>query len=310
MILACTLASWGLAAEAEVRRVFPLAPGGTVILDSYRGAVTITDSDRDEVQLVVRITVDADTDEEAARFRDDFELDAKAEQNIVAIVARNRRASGARFVWNEKGDLGLSYELMVPRRSEVTVRVRQGSVVVGDLAGRVSAHLEQGSISFRQIDGSIDASTRLGDITISRCLGSVSATVDRGQIRVGTVTGDLRLKNNRGDIEVMTAKGAVVAEAAVGDIAVNFARELKADSRLATSAGNIIAMLNAGSACNVQASSVWGHVRSELPIQAASGAEGSRKLSGSLNGGGPLLAFRANGGSVKLMGGEAPFDQQ
>lgn len=308
LLLACGFVLQAAAGEPEVRRTFPVLPGALLTLDSHRGNVTIAESDALEIQVAVRLDVVAETEEDAARLRDTLHVDMKAERNGVTIVTRDRRGSGPRFVWQEGDEVGIDYQITVPRACNVTVRVREGGVTIGNLTGRMSAHVEQGSIFFRQIDGSIDASSRTGDITVSRCLGPVTARVDRGLIRLGTIMGHANLRNGSGDIEVMTAKGGVSAEAAAGDIAVGFARELKEGSRLATSGGNIYATLNEESACNILASSVWGRIRSQLALATEAGANGSRKLAGRLNGGGPVLAFHANGGSVRLLSGEAPFD--
>lgn len=308
LLLAWSLVAVGRAAEPEVSRTFPVRPGATFTLDSHRGNVTVTEGDDPEIRVQVRMDVEADTEEEAARYRAELQLDMKAEENAVTVLARDRRARGPKFVWQEGHEVDLNYRITVPRRCDVTIRVREGGVTIGNLTGRMAAHVEQGSIFFRQIEGSIQASTRSGDITVSRCLGPVSAQVDRGMIRLGTILGEANLRNGSGDIEVMTAKGGVMAEAAAGDISVGFARELNARSRLATSGGNIFATVNEASACNVQASTVWGKVRSQLALTTDSGKNGSRKFAGRLNGGGPVLEFHANGGNVQLAGGEAPFD--
>lgn len=308
LLLAWSLAAMSRAAEPEVSRTFPVRPGATFTLDSHRGSVTVTEGDEPEIRVLVGLAVDADTEEEAARYRAALQLDMKAEGNAVAVYGRDRRSQGPKFVWQEGHEMDLDFRITVPRRCDVTIRLREGGVTIGNLSGRMAAQVEQGSIFFRQIDGSIQASTRSGDITISRCLGPVTAQVDRGMIRLGTILGEASLRNGSGDIEVMTAKGGVVAEAVAGDISVGFARELNARSRLATSGGSIFATLHEASACTVQASTVWGKVRSELALTTDSGKNGSRKFAGRLNGGGPVLEFHANGGNVQLTGGEAPFD--
>ncbi len=296
------------AAEPEVSRTFPVRPGATFTLESQRGSVTLIEGDEAEIRVLVHVEVDAETEEEAARYRATLQLDMKAEGNAVTVLARDRRSQGPKFVWQEGHEVNLDFRVTVPRRCDVTIRVREGGITVGNLSGRMAAHVEQGSIFFRQIDGSIQASTRSGDITVSRCLGPVTAQVDRGTIRLGTILGEATLRNGSGDIEVMTAKGGVSAEAVAGDISVGFARELSAGSRLATSGGNIFATVNEASACNVQATTVWGKVRSQLALTTDSGKNGSRRVAGRLNGGGPTLEFHANGGNVRLTGGEAPFD--
>ncbi|HUR58003.1 MAG TPA: DUF4097 family beta strand repeat-containing protein [Opitutaceae bacterium] len=306
--LAAAISAAGVRAmEAEVRRNFPVQPGCTLVVDSYRGKITIEETDELQIRVRLNVDVDAPTDTEAQRLRDELRLEFVPGENGVTITARNRRESGPRLTLNA-GRLDLVYRISVPRQCNVDLKVNEGSVTVGSLAGRMAANVGRGGIFFRRIEGSIVAEADAGEIVVSRCSGAVHAKVREGRIRLGTIGGRADLDNRSGDIELMSARAGVVASAEAGDIAIGLSREATGSSRLTTSGGNIAVTLDPKTACTVQASSVWGRLQSDLAWAVDEGGIGKAKLAGRLNGGGPLLVLRANGGHVKINGGEVPFE--
>ena len=277
------------------------------MLDSHRGTVVIEEGDVAEVRVHVQVEADADTEEQAARMRGELQLEMKSERNVVAILARPRERVQLDF--GQRRPLDLDFRITVPRACHVQLRVRAGAITVGNLAGAMSAEIETGNVFFKRIDGSISTSVGLGDLIVSRCTGDVTARVTKGLIRIGTIGGRGELKNSSGPVEVLTAKGAIVAHALLGDVTVGFASRMAADSRLTASAGNIVATLEPQAACRVDASAFLGRVQTSLPFAVESGASGKSRLTGRLNGGGPLLTLHANGGNVQIVAGDVPFDE-
>ncbi len=296
------------AAERRFERTLPLAPGGRVVLDTYRGSITVEEGETPEVKLVADLEIDAATPAEIDRFFDAVQFSAEASPGAVTITARNPRDSRARFIWNEKLQVDLAFRLTVPRGSTLDLRTINGAIVVGNLAGHVKARAENGNITFRRIDGSVDAATQFGDIIVSRCLGPVHARVLRGLIRTGTIGGPSTLKNTSGDIEVMMARGPLDGYAEAGDLIVGFPHTIAGPADLVTSGGNVKVSIDPLAACDVRASSRWGRVASKLPLAVTDGATGTRRLSGRLNAGGPTLSLRADGGQVRIEPGETLFE--
>ena len=170
------------------------------------------------------------------------------------------------------------------------------------------ARLDAGTIFFRQVEGSIQAMVGEGEIVISRCTGAVLARANRGTIRLGTIGGPSDLKTANGSIEVLLAKGALTAFAEAGDVTVNFPRGLAESSNLATSGGNLAVTVDPAANCEVDASAIWGRVRNSLPLTGGDRDKSGRRLTGTLNAGGPRLTLQANGGSVSIGPGETLFE--
>lgn len=98
----------------------------------------------------------------------------------------------------------------------------------------------------------------------------------------------------------MVVQRGIVAAAEAGNVTVGVGPQVSAQSRISVSGGNVFANIHGEAACRVEASSTWGRVESNLPLAIQAGASGKRKLSGDLNGGGPIIALHASDGSVKL----------
>ncbi len=297
------------AAGREIVRAFPVQPGAALKLDSYRAIVTVEESERPEIRVAIVMDVEADTEKAARRLREGVRIEFEAEGNTVAIRTTNPRETGVRFDWGEEDRVDLIYRITVPRECSVDLRATEGNFVVGSLSGRMKARLGTGPIFFRRIDGSVEAQTDVGDIVVSRCSGAVTARVRQGSIRLGTIGGAVDARNSTGDIEIMTALASATAAAEVGDITVGFGPQLSGDSRLSVSGGNVFAKIHSAAACRIEASATWGRVECALPLEIASGATGQRRLTGRLNGGGPLVSLRASGGSVKITSDVVLFDE-
>ena len=299
----------GRAAEREFTRTFPVRPGCTVKLDTYRGSIVVVESDQAEVEVTLQMETRSDNAEEAGRVFGAVQIDAAESDNTVTLRARNPSETRVRFVWNDKLLIDLAWRIIVPRRSNVDLVTRSGAITVGSLTGRVVVRTETGTIFLKRIDGSIDASTEVGDVVISRCSGPAKVRVLRGTIRAGTMGGFADLKNSTGDVEVLAARGGITASAEAGDVLVGFPRDTTGAAKLSTSGGSIHVKIDPATNCTVDASSVWGRVESLLPMTVVSGANGKGKLAGRIGQGGPVLTFHANGGHVKLTPGETFIEE-
>jgi hypothetical protein len=296
------------AAERDERHVFPVQPGCTLKLDSYRGSVIVTESDEPVVRVSIHMEIGSDTEAEGDRMRAGLQLDVKAADNTVTIFARNPKETRARWVWQEDKQIDLTYRITVPRRCNVDVKVINGNVAIGNLDGRLAAWVENGDISFRQVGGQVEAAVERGNITVSRCVGALTARVLQGVIRTGSIGGAADLKNASGNVEILQAHGPVKAIAEAGDVIVGFPRRIGGEVELTSRGGNVLAKIDPRAAGRIVATSVWGEVHCKLPVTVESGTNGRSRLTAQLNEGGPVLTLRASGGNVRVERGETLFE--
>lgn len=310
-LFVCVAAS-GLRVSAaisdKVERTFPVETGCEVRVDSYRGSIHIEQGDVPEVRVVVEINISGKTDSVEQRMRSGLNIDIQGDARSVSVIGRNPREQAARFIWEEGNEIDLAYRVTVPRGSKLTLRIINGSMVVGNVAADISARLENGTLFFRQIDGSVKASVDNGDIVISRCTGDLHARVLRGLLRAGTLYGKADLKNGSGDVEIMSAQNEVVAHAEAGDLWAGFPSKIGGPAKLSAFGGNVRVQIDPTASCAIAASSSWGRVRTKVPMAFTHGKSGDRDIAARMNSGGPTLTFRASGGHVTIDTGETYFE--
>lgn len=303
---ACGSGAW--AAEQDIVRTFPVAPGGSVAIDTYRGGIMVTESDDPGVRIAVHLAIGGDTDAEAERVARELQLDFVPGENSVKVVARHPQETRARFVWHDKDQIEPTFRVTVPRRCSLNLQTVNGSVIVGNISGRLTARAETGDVFLRHVGGTVDAETQNGDVVISQCDGTATARVLVGTIRLGVMNGPCVARDASGGIEVMVARAGVHAQAAAGTIVVGFPRDATGDSDLAASGGGVVARIDPAAKCSIDAATGWfSRVDWRLPV-AAERRSSRRHVIGTLNGGGAELHLRASGGDVVLVPIDVPFD--
>ena len=297
----------------RIERTFAAAPGATLRLDSYRGAVTIEEApDGEATEIRVRLDIEAEAESEtaAAELRRGLDVTMSETADGVRLTATHRHAR-VRFRWEEGGELDLTWRIVVPRRTNVDVRVRNGSIVVGNLNGQVRVETETGNIFVRRIEGAVTARVRQsGETIVSRATGDVTVHALGGTIRTGTIGGRAELHTGSGDVEILQAYGPVDVRATVGEAAVGFPRTIGGPAQVTADGGNVRVRIDPAAACTIAATARWGRVRSGLALEGARGADGSGRLAGARNGGGPGIVLRSDGGNVRIEAGETYFEPE
>jgi len=296
------------AVERTAKRSFPIQPGATVTVDTYRGAIFIEQAEGNEVRVEVRMEFPTEKEEEAAKANETLKLEMEPAGGGVLIRARNPRESRAIFTWEESKRIDLTFRVWVPAGMTVELANLDGSVTVGNLTGSVVAKTRAGTLFCRRIDGPIRATVEAGDIVISRCTGAVDLRVRRGTITTGTLLGPATLRNDSGEIEVASAYRGITAKTSAGDISVGLQQGFSGETEIEADGGNILLRVDPSAALSVAASASWGRVRTALPFAVTAGAVGKRSLSANLNGGGPAVRLQASGGQVRIEGQSGFFD--
>lgn len=306
LLLVCSASR---AAERDMVRTFSVQPGCTVAIDTYRGAITVIESDRPEVRIAGHLEIGARTAAEAEQVPAGFHLSCTQQGDTISVRARHPAETRARFIWNDDHQIEPTFRITVPRRCNLDLRTIRGSIVVGELSGRIVAHAETGNVFLRHAIGPTDASVDSGELVVSQCDGNLAASVRHGLIRVGVVNGRCDLKNSSGDVEVMEARGDTRVFAEAGTAKIGVPRDFAAVADVSTSGGNVIMLIDPAANCEVRARTSWlGHIACRLPAEIESGRVGGRTLVARLNRGGPKLTVHASGGDVSLEPAETPFE--
>jgi len=155
----------------------------------------------------------------------------------------------------------VSYKITLPENYNIDVDTSGGSIEIEDLKGKVDAHTSGGSISVEDVEGDVSIKTSGGSLELENIIGKINAKTSGGSIK-------LKLPNS--PIQ---------------------------ETRVKTSGGSITAYLAKDVAVNLSAKTSGGRVSSEFSVN---GQIEKRSIKGTINGGGPELALKTSGGSVRV----------
>lgn len=139
----------------EVRDVTLKAPARGLIVDGREnGGVSFYGWDKNEVLVKALIQTWGDTQRDAA---------ALAKEVSVATDGDRIRADGPSQ--RRHSSWSVSYEIWVPRKTDLDADTHNGGVSVEGVEGRMSLHAVNGGIALRDVAGSVRAETTNGGVT-------------------------------------------------------------------------------------------------------------------------------------------------
>jgi DUF4097 and DUF4098 domain-containing protein YvlB len=149
---------WGRsrAVHCEVRETRLPATGRMITVDGREnGGVDIEGWDRNEILVRARVQAHADSDQEARELAGRVNIET-AGANIRAEGPSSRRSDS----WS------VSYQIMVPRNSDLTVRTNNGPIAVEDVSGAMELRATNGPLVLRKVGGDVRGRTTNGPLRV------------------------------------------------------------------------------------------------------------------------------------------------
>ncbi|MGF1671253.1 MAG: DUF4097 domain-containing protein [Balneolaceae bacterium] len=225
---------------------------------------------------------------------DDYEIDISLSGNKVTASAKRKSGSGMRF-WNNNNNLSLSFVVYTPVESVVNGRTSGGSMSAENLAGTINFATSGGSITLEKITGNMDIKTSGGSLNFKEIRGDLSGKTSGGSITVNSAEGDLNLSTSGGSIALEQIAGSVSARTSGGSIKA-LTDDTGCSMDLRTSGGNVTISIPEGTGYELD---LKGN-RVTSTLKEFSGEVERNKLVGTIYGGGPLLAARTSGGTIRI----------
>ena len=225
------------------------------------------------------------------------ELELEFEHEDGAVTVRGR---GERRWWGWRRDKRPQFRLTVPYRHDLDLKTSGGDITVDKLQGLVAARTSGGDVRVGEIDGPVNGKTSGGDIRIGKARGTVVAITSGGSIKADEILGTIEATTSGGSIRIRGAHGAVQAKTSGGSIEAEFVEQPATASALRTSGGGLTVYLPADIAIDVDARTSGGRVSTDFPVTVEGELPDKNRLRSAINGGGPRLALRTSGGSIRL----------
>jgi DUF4097 and DUF4098 domain-containing protein YvlB len=214
------------------------------------------------------------------------------------------RASGLRGALQLKSSSG-DLEADEIQGGDVSVDTNYGNIALRTVkASRLYAHTSSGGIAVSGIEApGVRLSSDYGDISVRELQGDLDSKTSSGSVSIVEAKGECRAHSDYGDVSaagtfrglaLSSSSGAVHGRAASGS-SLSEGWEIRSDY------GDVQLDLPPGLSFELDATTDYGEVAADLPgvLGGAKGDE-TRKLHGSVGGGGPKLRLHSSSGDVSI----------
>jgi len=134
----------------------PVPAGGVITVDGRQnGGISVKGWERNDLLVRAKIETRASTQSEA---------DSLAQQVRIETVGLKIHAEGPES--RDNYQWYVSYEIFVPRNSDLSLTAHNGGISINDVAGRMNFRTTNGGVSLRRVGGAVNGSTTNGGVTV------------------------------------------------------------------------------------------------------------------------------------------------
>lgn len=170
------------------------------------GGISIKGWERNDVLVRYRIQTQASTQAEA---------DNLASQIRVTTAGGEIRAEGPER--NGNGNWDVSYEIFVPRQTDLALQTTNGGISISDVRGRTSFEAQNGGVSLKRLGGNVTGETVNGGLSVE-----LSGSTWEGEgLNVKTTNGGLSVsvpENYSAHLETGTVNGSFSVSPSIAEV--------------------------------------------------------------------------------------------
>jgi hypothetical protein len=187
-------------ASREIHKIIPLKSDGCLVIDTYKGSITITTHDKPEVELSVKIESDDSDSRDAERDVEDTEIQINGGDNEVTLHTNYKEVEHQHYTnfWDwitnhfeSSSSLPLvHYTINMPRTAELRIKDYKSKTRIEDLKSDLRFNTYKGEAEIENLFGGIDLETYKGAVHVS----------------FAKIKNDSRFKTYKGTIKVVIPK--------------------------------------------------------------------------------------------------------
>jgi DUF4097 and DUF4098 domain-containing protein YvlB len=145
-----------LVSHCEMREQNLGASRGAIRIDpGMNGGVSVSGWDRADILVRARIDTAADTD-----------LDARAIVPQIQIASGGGSIAATGPEMDRHHQWSVSYEIFVPRQSDIQVKAHNGGIKIFDLRGNIEFETVNGGVTLARLGGEVHGRTTNGGLTV------------------------------------------------------------------------------------------------------------------------------------------------
>jgi len=145
-----------LVGNCEIREQTLAPTGATIAIDGRQnGGVSVKAWDQGQVLVRARVQTGAPTAEEASALAQQIRIETSGSKIFASGPDRRKD-----YHWD------VSYEVFVPRRSDISVETHNGGISIVEVNGRINFTAVNGGVVLKKVAGAVQGSTTNGGLVI------------------------------------------------------------------------------------------------------------------------------------------------
>lgn len=293
LTLATSFSSWALDKKPYQVKEFTLNGAGKLQAKTSGGSIKVTGGSGNQVKVMVFVTpanwknrLEDPSPEALAKYT----ISVRQEGNTIYALAE-RKEKG----WNKEDALSIGFEIEVPEQIACNLHTSGGSISLESVTGEQTARTSGGSLNFKNIKGDLDANTSGGSIELANYQGELNAQTSGGSINLNDANGRLKAHTSGGSIHLNSVAGDIDAHTSGGSIHADV-KSLGKYLTLETSGGSVHATVPGGKGLDLD---LEGN-RVKTALTNFNGTSDTRRVKGTVNGGGIPVKMSTSGGTTEL----------
>ncbi|MGB2621245.1 MAG: DUF4097 family beta strand repeat-containing protein [Candidatus Acidiferrum sp.] len=216
--------------------------------------------------------------------------------------------------------VSISYDIQVPRNTEVNASSVSGSESIRDVSGPVQAESVSGTVRAQNIShevrlssvsGSVEAETCGDDVRATSVSGSVTVANAKGDVVAHSVSGDVQVNNpggrvdsssSSGSVDVRGANADVQAHSSSGHVTVQGNPSGNSYWELRTASGPVHIAVPSNASFHFSANAVSGQISAQIPIMIEE--QGKHSLRAHMGDGGGRVEIHTVSGDIQVLGAQ------
>lgn len=285
--------------EEKFEKTVSLAQDGKVTLENITGSIDVKSWNKGEVKIDATKISRASTLDMAKENAGLVKIEVEKEGNTLRI--KTEYPDEGKIFRRRSLNVSVKYSLMIPAKASVKIDSVTGSVDLEKIGGTVKVNLVTGGIVVKTADKGVDCETVTGKIELQNITGDVFMETVTGRITASQIKGSIKANVVTGRIELREVSEANVVDGNTVTGSVIYDGKINRDGRytLNTHSGRIEMTLPADSGFDLEAETFSGRIESDFEIK-MSGKISTKRISGVVNKGGPLVKLSTFSGSVYL----------
>ncbi|NND33293.1 MAG: hypothetical protein HKN76_11945 [Saprospiraceae bacterium] len=165
---------------------YSLSDGGKVNIENMHGQVHIKTWDRNEVNIVVTVRVDAKNQGDADDVFDRITIDFSGDNRYVsAKTTIDSKRSSWWFIksWWDDDDVQVDYEVSMPTAARLDLSHKYGNADLEDFSSDVEVNLKYGDLKIDEVAGDLKLDLSYGNATVAKA-NNTTADIAYFKLRV------------------------------------------------------------------------------------------------------------------------------